>query len=146
MLTKVDVATMAASVEARCPLLDRQVVELAAALPPTAKIRHAELKHVLRRLASRYLPPEVAAKPKWGFVVPVDEWLRGPSAPVFEELLIGETARARGLFDYDYVKTVWAEHTRGRANHKHRLWSLVCLELWFRMFVDGTLARGDGLR
>ena len=145
MLTKVDVATMAASIEARSPLLDHEMVELAAVLDWRGKVGAYRLKKALRELAGRLLPPEVARKPKWGFVVPVDHWIRGEAQPLFREVLLGPAAQARGLFDYAYVERVLEEHCRGTVNHKHRLWSLFALELWFRMFVDGSLGRGDRL-
>ncbi len=145
MLTKVDVATSAASIETRSPLLDYQVVELAALMDWHGKVGARRLKKALRELAARLLPPEVVRKPKWGFVVPVDHWIRGEAQPLVREVLLGETARARGLFNPDVVERVLQEHCRGAVGHKHRLWSLFCLELWFRMFVDGSLRRGDRL-
>jgi asparagine synthase (glutamine-hydrolysing) len=145
MLTKVDVATMAASIEARSPLLDHQMVELAALIDWRGKVGLRQLKKGLRELAARLLPPEVVSKPKWGFVVPVDDWIRGDSRTLFREVLLGDISRSRGLFDYAYVERVLNAHLAGKVNHKHRLWSLFALELWFRMFVDGTLDRGDAL-
>ena len=145
MLTKVDVATMAASIEARSPMLDQEMVELAALTDWRGKVGARRLKKALRELAARTLPAEVVGKPKWGFVVPVDHWIRSSAHPLFREMLLGETTRARGLFDYGYVERVLDAHCRGDANHKHRLWSLFALELWFRMFVDGTLNRDDRL-
>jgi len=145
MLTKVDVATMAASIEARSPMLDHRMVELAAVVDWKGKVGSHRLKKALRELAARLLPSEVAQKPKWGFVVPVDHWIREEAQPLFREVLLGPTTRARDLFDYGYVERVLDEHCRGTVNHKHRLWSLFALELWFRMFVDGTLSRNDRL-
>ncbi|NLG65401.1 MAG: asparagine synthase (glutamine-hydrolyzing), partial [Actinobacteria bacterium] len=129
MLVKADVATSAASIEARSPLLDDLVVDLAARMEWRSKVGARRLKRALRELAGRMLPPEVAGKRKWGFIVPVDHWMRGESQTVFREILVGATARSRGLFDYDYVERVLNEHVAGRVNHKHRLWSLFCLEL-----------------
>ncbi len=146
MLVKADVATAAASIEARSPLLDDSVVDLAARMEWRSKVGARRLKRMLRELAGRMLPPEVAAKRKWGFIVPVDHWMRGESQALFREMLVGPTARSRGLFDYDYIERVLNEHVAGRVNHKHRLWSLFCLELWLQMFVDETLDRHDGLQ
>ncbi|MBN1630837.1 MAG: asparagine synthase (glutamine-hydrolyzing), partial [Thermoleophilia bacterium] len=146
MLTKADVAVSAASIEARSPLLDDYVVDLAARMDWRTKVGTRQLKRTLRVLAGRMLPPEVAAKRKWGFIVPVDHWMRGESQSLFREMLVGPVTRSRGLFDYDYIERVLNEHIAGRVNHKHRLWSLLCLELWLRMFVDGTLDRHDGLQ
>jgi len=145
MLAKVDVATMAASIEARSPMLDHRVVELAALMDWHGKVGPRHLKKALRELAARLLPPEVAEKRKWGFVVPVDHWIRGEAQPLFREVLLGPATRSRDLFDYDYIGRVLDEHCRGTVNRKHRLWSLFALELWFRMFIDGTLDRGDRL-
>lgn len=146
MLTKVDVATMAASLEARSPLLDHELAEFAARLSWQAKVEPRRLKKVLRLLARRYLPPEVVDKPKWGFVVPVDQWLASPGMrDLFRHYLLSDRTRARGLFDYAFVEELFEEHLSGRVNHKHRLWSLFSLEAWFRMFVDGDLDRRHSL-
>src|SRR5258706_5111183 len=73
---------------------------------------------------------------KKGFEAPVGEWLRGPLAPMVDDLLLGRRFRARGLFDTRAVNRLWQEHRAGSSDHRHRLWSLVMLELWFRQFVD----------
>ena len=120
MLTKADVAVSAASIEARSPLLDDCVVDLAARMEWRSKVGKRRLKRALRELATRLLPPEVASKPKWGFIVPVDHWIRGEAEPLFREILVGCTARSRGLFDYDYVERILDEHCAGRVVRGHR--------------------------
>jgi asparagine synthase (glutamine-hydrolysing) len=135
---KVDVATMMSSLEARCPFQDLEVVEWAAALPPEVKMRPWEKKPLLKRVAERWLPRDVIYRPKHGFSIPMDEWLRGPWAPVAHRLLFSDQARSRGYFNYRYIEHLWAAHSERRASHGVRLWSLLWLEIWFRMFVDRT--------
>src|SRR5262249_32798114 len=82
-------------------------------------------------------------RPKQGFSAPIGEWLRGPLAPMVDSLLLDGRMRERGVFDDRAIRTIWREHRRGSHDHRHRLWSLVMLELWFRQFVDGdAVGRG----
>ncbi len=140
---KVDVATMMTSLEARSPFQDREVVEFAAKIDPSLKLRSREKKHLLKRVAARRIPREVVYRPKHGFSVPMDGWFLGPWALAAREIVLGDTARARGLFNYAYIERLFDEHRDRRARHGTRLWLLLWLELWFRMFVDQTLAPDD---
>lgn len=139
LLVKVDVATMAHSLEARSPLLDQEVIAFAAALPSGLKLRRGVSKYLLKRLAERYVPPEVLYRPKMGFSVPLDRWLRTTLRPYLEGLLLAPASLGRGYFRPDAVRALVAEHLSGRQQHGHRLWALLWLELWHRMFVDRTL-------
>ena len=94
-------------------------------------------KYLLRRLLERRVPKAIVDRPKHGFEAPISEWLKGPLAPMVDALLTDGRLRDRGIFDDRGVATVWREHREGRRDHRHRLWSLVMLELWFRQFVDG---------
>jgi asparagine synthase (glutamine-hydrolysing) len=120
---------MAVSLELRSPFLDHHVVELGLTLPPQLALGKAALK----RAFATDLPPEIAARPKTGFGVPLDRWFRGELAPVATDLLL---ARDRGLFRRAELERLLREHTDGRADHGHRLWCLCMLELWQRTFVD----------
>jgi asparagine synthase (glutamine-hydrolysing) len=133
---KVDVATMMSSLEARCPFQDREVVEWAARLPAEVKAHPWERKALLKRVATRWLPREVVYRPKHGFSIPMDEWLRGPWAAAARKLIFSEQARSRGYFNYDYLERLWSAHVGGIANHGVRFWSLLWLEVWFRVFID----------
>jgi asparagine synthase (glutamine-hydrolysing) len=139
---KVDVATMMNGLEARSPFQDRDVIEWAAAVPSHVKMRPWERKTLLKQVAERYLPHEIVHRPKHGFSLPIDEWLRGPWASAAYDFLFSERARSRGYFNYDYLEDLWAAHITRRGNHGVRLWSLLWLEMWFQIFVDGTMRVG----
>jgi asparagine synthase (glutamine-hydrolysing) len=129
LLPKSDLASMAVSLELRSPFLDHHVVELGLALP----LELARGKAALKRAFAADLPPEIVARPKTGFGVPLDRWFRGELAPVASDLLL---ARDRGLFRRAELERLLGEHADGRADHGHRLWCLCMLELWQRTFVD----------
>ncbi|MFL5578509.1 MAG: asparagine synthase (glutamine-hydrolyzing) [Gemmatimonadaceae bacterium] len=136
LLMKQDQMSMAASIESRVPFLDHPLVEFAARMPDAMKLRGLTTKHVLREAMRDRLPPEILARKKMGFPVPVGAWLRGPYRHVVDEYVLGERALARGLFDPAALRRVVGEHAAG-ANHAERLWSLVNLEIWQRVFFDG---------
>lgn len=137
LLMKQDQMSMAASIESRVPFLDHELVEFAARLPDRMKVRGLTTKHVLRQAMTGLLPAEILSRKKMGFPVPVGAWLRGPYRFVLDELVLGERALARGLFDAATVRGLVASHVSGEANHAERLWSLINLELWQRLQLDG---------
>jgi asparagine synthase (glutamine-hydrolysing) len=136
LLTKMDIATMANSLEARSPLLDHKLMEFAASLPASFKLRGQTGKWVLKQAARGWLPDDVIDRRKMGFGVPIGAWLRDELRELARDTLTDTTARQRGYFDPAAVRRLLDEHDAGhdRAN---RLWALLQLELWFRMFVDG---------
>lgn len=136
ILTKVDIASMAASLECRCPLLDQEVVELAARMPLEVKQTATQSKKVLTETFGRFLPPSLRNRRKMGFGVPIDHWFRGELQPLLREVLLSERSLSRGLLREDAVRALVEEHTSGAVNHAYRLWSLLCLELWQRMYLD----------
>jgi asparagine synthase (glutamine-hydrolysing) len=143
MLVKVDRATMAMSLEARSPLLDQRFVEFAANLPGERKLRRAASKVLLREVASRLLPTEVLRRPKMGFQVPVAQWFRGELRSLFVEAALAPDAASRDVIDTRVSERLLNEHMTGSANHGHRLWLLLILELWCRTWLrpsQGTLA------
>ncbi len=144
LLVKMDIASMAHSLEARSPLLDHRVVEFMATVPGAVKMKRLEPKHLLKRLASRFVPPSVLYRPKQGFAIPVAEWLRGPLRPASERILTGPRLRERGILNTERIGALLREHAAG-ADHQAILWTLLWLELWFRMFVDGDLTRDQTL-
>jgi asparagine synthase (glutamine-hydrolysing) len=138
LLPKSDIASMAHSLELRSPLLDHRVVELGLSLPDSLKFRGREGKVALRRAFADELPPAVASRGKTGFAVPLAHWFRGELRPLARELLLDGDARARGWFNAGALERLLDEHMSERADHGHRLWTLVMLELWQRTHVEGT--------
>jgi asparagine synthase (glutamine-hydrolysing) len=137
LLMKQDQMSMAASIESRVPFLDHALVEHVAAMPGGFRLRGLRTKAVLRDAARDLVPPEILKRRKMGFPVPVDRWLRGPSWPLVEELVLGERALRRGLFEPAALRRLADEHRGGAARHGERLWVLANLELWQRIFIDG---------
>ncbi len=144
LLVKTDIASMANSLEARSPLLDYRILEFAASLPSSLKFRRLQTKRLLKILAARLVPPSAVYRRKQGFSVPLAAWLRGPLRRPLEVLLRDERFTARGYFDRPAVLGYLDRHMAGE-DHSSRLWALLCLELWFRMFVDGEINRHDSL-
>jgi asparagine synthase (glutamine-hydrolysing) len=140
LLTKMDIATMAFSLEARSPLLDHEFLEMAASLPAEMKVRGGEKKVALRDALRPWLPGEILDRPKRGFEVPVSEWLRGELRPFAREVLLDGTARERGWFQDGYVQQLERRHASGAEDNSKGLWTLLMLELWHRQFVDGPRA------
>jgi asparagine synthase (glutamine-hydrolysing) len=141
ILTKVDRMSMAVSLETREPLLDHRLLEFAARVPVSLKLRAGRSKYLLRRLLERKVPSSIVERGKRGFEAPIGEWLRGPLASITAELLTDGRLASRGLFEQREVTRLWTEHQAHAADHRHRLWQLVMLELWFRQFVDVSPAR-----
>ena len=136
LLPKADVASMASSLELRSPLLDHRVVELGLSLPDSLKVRGRRGKEALRRAFAAELPQNVGGRSKRGFGVPLTRWFRGELRELTADLLLDERARRRGQMRPQAVKRLLGEHVSGRADHGHRLWCLVMLELWQRFYVE----------
>jgi len=130
ILTKVDRASMATSLEARVPFLDYRVVEFAWRLPLDFKIHQGQGKRILRSILSRYVPPRLFERPKMGFNVPLHLWLRGPLRPWVEELLDPTKLRQQGLFDPEPVRQTWMGHLNGKQNSAHQLWGILMFQAW----------------
>jgi asparagine synthase (glutamine-hydrolysing) len=138
ILTKVDKMSMAVSLEARVPLLDHKLLEFAARVPTSLKLRGGVSKYLLRRAIDRHVPRSLMNGPKHGFTAPIGPWLRGPLKSLAADLLLDGRLDERGLFRREALERCWNEHQQGRKEHPHRIWSLIMLELWFRQFADGA--------
>lgn len=138
MLTKVDRMTMASSLEARVPILDHRLVELASAIPGRLKIQGQDGKQIFKQMLRPYLPADILSRRKHGFNVPMDRWLRRELFEFMSDLLSEDTLRRRGYFNPDRVRKLITDHVKGRANNVGQLYILMTFELWHRIFMDGT--------
>jgi asparagine synthase (glutamine-hydrolysing) len=130
ILTKVDRASMAVSLEAREPLLDYRLVEFAWTLPLSMKIRAGKGKHILRRVLDRYVPQALIERPKMGFGIPLEALLRGPLRDWAESLLDPATMRSQGFLDVAPIRAKWDDHLAGKGEWKHYLWAVLMLQAW----------------
>jgi asparagine synthase (glutamine-hydrolysing) len=130
ILTKVDRATMAWSLEGRMPFLDPHVAALAWRTPTDRKVKGGSGKWLLRQLLHRYVPPALVERPKAGFGVPIGDWLRGPLRPWAEELLASGRLAHDGLLAPDVVRAMWTEHLSGRRDRQFELWDVLMLQAW----------------
>ena len=130
ILTKVDRAAMSAGLETRVPLLSPEVIAFAWQLPIEQKVRHGEGKWILRRVLERYLPADLFERPKMGFGVPLDSWLRGPLRPWAEDLLSTSRLQRGGYFEPAPVRAAWQAHLSGARNLQYPLWGVLMFEAW----------------
>ncbi len=138
LLVKVDMASMAHSLECRGPFLDHRVVEMALALPVGRKLRlrGGRSKVALKAAFADLLPPPIRTRPKMGFGVPIDRWFRGELKDELRAVLLDPISLDRGIFRPEAVRTLIEEHESGLRDHAYRLWALLMLELWFRRYLD----------
>jgi asparagine synthase (glutamine-hydrolysing) len=141
LLAKIDVASMAHSLEARSPLLDHELMEFAASLPAELKLRGHERKVVFRRALRGWIPDEILDGPKQGFVLPLGEWFRGDLRNYARELLLDPIALARGYFRPERLVKLLDRHQAGEEDNSRGIWNLIVFELWHQRFVDRSSAR-----
>jgi asparagine synthase (glutamine-hydrolysing) len=131
ILTKVDRASMAASLETRTPFLDHRLVEFAWRLPMSLKIRDGQGKWLLRQVLYQYVPREMIERPKQGFSIPLASWLRGPLREWAEALLDKSRLEREGLLDTKIIRMKWEDHLLGRRDWEHWLWNVLMFQAWY---------------
>ncbi|MFM9903054.1 MAG: asparagine synthase (glutamine-hydrolyzing) [Pyrinomonadaceae bacterium] len=136
LLVKVDIASMANSLEARSPFLDHKLIEFAASLPENLKIRRFQTKYLLKKVAARLVPKDVIYRKKMGFGVPIGKWFRGEMKDFVRSILLSEKAMKRGITNPTVVERWVDQHQTGLADHTYQIWALLMLELWFQRFID----------
>ena len=136
IFTKVDIASMQHALEVRCPLVDHELLEFAATVPSSLKMRGFQGKWLLRQVLEDLLPHAILHRSKRGFGIPHARWLRGELSPMLHDVLLSPRVFQRGHLQRPYVERLVAEHDSGQVNHGLRLWNLLWLELWHRQFID----------
>jgi asparagine synthase (glutamine-hydrolysing) len=144
ILTKVDIASMTYSLEARSPFLDHHVAELAARMPLRLKQTDRQGKLILLETFRDLLPESIQTRKKMGFGVPLDQWCRKGLRELLRDSLLDSRASQRGILNPVTVERYIDEHQSGKWDHSYRLWNLLCLEQWFRAFLDTSLPAAPG--
>ncbi len=137
LLVKMDVASMANSLEARSPFLDHKLIEFAAKIPSKYKVKMNGGKWILKQALKDLLPDEILNRRKMGFGVPLAKWFKGPMSGYLQETLLSPKAKQRGYFKMDRIKTMMDEHHAGVRDHSYKLWALLMFELWHQIYMDG---------
>ncbi|MGH7479883.1 MAG: asparagine synthase-related protein, partial [Candidatus Methylomirabilales bacterium] len=135
LLMRVDKITMSTSVEARVPFLDHKLVEFTMEIPMEYKVRNGVPKHLLKRACEGLLPAEVIHQPKRGFGAPMSQWLQGEFGRLTETTVMNSALRRYGLFDYEYIRTLFHQHRAGRRDTSLYLWTLYNLTAWFDYWI-----------
>jgi asparagine synthase (glutamine-hydrolysing) len=136
LLVKIDIATMANSLEARSPFLDHKLMEFSATIPWQLKLKGGNTKYILRKALAKLLPPQILQRKKAGFAVPISDWLRHELRDFALQTLLDKRCTHRGYFNPDGIKQLLEEHLSSRYDHGFRLWTLLNLELWHQAFID----------
>ena len=139
LLVKMDIATMANSLEARSPFLDHELMECLASMPARVKLRASTTKYLLKEALKGFVPEEILKRPKMGFGVPIDHWFRHELRGYIYDVLLDDAALRRGYFRKEGIEEILDEHIRLGFNHSARIWALLNLELWHRIFIDAEV-------
>jgi len=131
LLVKIDRASMACSLELRTPYLDHRLIQFAAGLPASLKVRRFRLKYLLKRAVEKWLPPKIVYRQKRGFSVPIGQWMRRELRPLLDETLAADKLKRDGLLDSASVRGLLEAHWAERADHRKTLWALLCFQLWY---------------
>lgn len=135
-LVKPDRMGMAVSIENRAPFLDFRMVELAFSMPGELKLQQGETKYIYKKAVADLIGTDLTYRKKQMFTVPISEWLKHDLKDMVLDLLLSEKTMARGLFNIDYISTLYGDHCRGLANNTREIRALMALEIWFRTFID----------
>ena len=135
LLPKVDIASMAVSLEARSPFLDHEFMELCATIPSSLKLKHFREKYILKKTLAGILPEQILTRKKWGFRIPVEHWFRNGLKNMAYDSILGSEFTRRYL-SYDQVKHMLDTHAHGQASHGRKIWALLWLSLWYRKFFE----------
>jgi asparagine synthase (glutamine-hydrolysing) len=137
ILVKVDKASMLNSLETRAPLLDQHLVEYVSSLSSKVRTHNGTLKYLLKKVAADMLPAEILTRRKQGFAAPIKHWFRGDLTSYASDLLDSSRARQRGIFDPQFIRDLLKAHaTTSWVNYSEAIWALICLELWFQVYID----------
>ena len=136
LLVKMDIASMAHSLEVRSPLLDHRLMELAASFPGSWKLSGRTTKRIFKDALDRGFPDHLLDRSKWGFAVPIAAWFRSDLRDLPQEILLDPRSLDRGFFQEDRLRALIGQHQNGGWDHSEKLWALIQLELWLRTFVD----------
>ena len=136
LLVKMDIATMAHSLEARSPFLDHRFMEYAAMIPFDLKLHHFTSKYILKKALSELLPPAIMHRGKQGFAIPIGEWVRGQLHDYVRDILLDAVTAGRGYFKRQYIRSLLKEHMEHKTDNGYKIWTLLMLELWHREFLD----------
>jgi asparagine synthase (glutamine-hydrolysing) len=135
LLTKVDIASMAASLEARSPLLDHKMIELAGKIPFSLKVKNGDCKYILKKAFEKIVPKENLYRPKMGFTIPLEKWFSGKLNSYAKSILLSNKSEVKEIFDENYIRNL-IENNNKSGDFGPRLWSLMCLELWHKAYFD----------
>ena len=137
ILVKVDKASMFNSLETRAPLLDQHLAQYVSSLSSTIRMRNGTLKYLLKKVAADIVPSEILTRPKQGFAAPIKHWFRGELTAYTNELLDSPRARQRDIFNPQFIHNLLKAHANTKlVNHSEAIWALLCLELWFQVYMD----------
>ena len=137
LMVKIDIASMSNSLEGRSPFLDHKFIETIAGFPPELKLKNNISKYILKKKLKGFLPDEILSRRKMGFGVPIGEWFKKDLKDYIQGILLSDKSLKRPYFRAEGIKAIVEEHIFGKVNHSHRLWTLLCFELWHRIFIDG---------
>jgi asparagine synthase (glutamine-hydrolysing) len=140
LLMKQDQMSMAASIESRVPFLDHLLVEFAGTIPPHLRLEGRAGKRLVKKVAEKYLPYEIVHRPKMGFPVPFNNWLKDESAGMVDAVLLDDKTKNRGYFNLPYIEKLLKSHRRGQRDYQNQIWMLLNFELWHRVFIDNPVS------
>jgi asparagine synthase (glutamine-hydrolysing) len=136
LLKKVDTASMFSGLQPRLPFLDHNFVEFAVSIPSNKKLNFTDNKSILKKVASSYLPKEIACRKKQRQLPDIAAWMRSDLKDTMQDLILGEKSRSRHYFEFNYIEKLWEQHQSKKFDHSHKLFSIASFELWHRVFID----------